>query len=161
VSLGTKVMNYQKHNSDLRILQAEAGRPRFGLAPGWTRVDWKPNLGGGNMIYLRAMALPPTCSLRRSDVRIEAPASLYDPTADGRLQFYRNVWIADSILLFDPRSRQWLPMPRLHSADANGFAYLCIHPDPVSPDRNVLDFIRAMDLFFLNPGYKSAPGERL
>ena len=154
-------MNYRKHNDDLRILQAEARRERFGKTPGWERVDWQPVQAGGNMIYLRKMVLPPTCSPRHSHVKIEAPTSLYEPTGDGRLHFYRNVWVAPSLLLFDHRSGQWYPMPRLHGPDCKGWAYLCIHPDPVPSDRNILDFIRAMDLFFRNPGYKSSAGERL
>ena len=154
-------MQFRKHNEDLRILQAEARRTRFGQTPGWTRVDWKPTPSGGNMIYLRQMALPPTCSLRRTDVRIEAPANLYEPAPGGRLYFYRNVWISPELRLLDPRTRTWEAMPRLHGRDSDGFGFLCIHPDPVTADRNVLDFIRTMDLFMLNPGYKSAAGERL
>ena len=154
-------MNYRKHNEDLRILQAEASRLRFGMTPAWTRVDWKPSPSGGNNVYLRQFVLPPTCSLRRSDVWIEAPGSLYEPAGDGRLHFYRNVFVAPSLHLFDSRTGKWEPMPRLHGPDVNGWAFLCIHPDPVPPDRNVLEFLRVMDLFFLNPGLGSSAGERL
>lgn len=154
-------MNYRKHNEDLRILQAEAARPRFGRVPGWLRVDWKPTSSGGNMIYLRQMALPQTCSLKRTDVKLEAPGNLYEPAGGGRLYFYRNVWISPEVRLFDPRSRTWEPMPRLHGRDSDGFGFLCLHPESVSADKSVLDFVRVLDLFFLNPGYKSAAGERL
>ena len=154
-------MNYRKHNEDLRILQIEAARPRFGQSPGWKRVDWKPTPSGGNLIFLRQMILPPSCSVRRSDIKIEAPANLYEPAGGGRLFFYRNVWIAPDVRLYDPRTRSWAAMPRLHSRDGDNFSFLCVHPDPVTADRNILDFIRTLDLYWTNPGYKSAAGERM
>jgi hypothetical protein len=153
-------MNYRKHNEDLRILQREAARPRFGKQPGWTYVDWKPTRSGSNMIYLRQVALPPTCSMERTDIRIEAPPNLYEPAGGGRLVFYRNLWISPDIRLFDRRRRVWIPVPRLFEAPEDGFAYLCIHPDPVTREKNVLHFLKTMDLFLLNPGYKAGPGER-
>jgi hypothetical protein len=152
-------MNYRLANQDLRILQAEAPRQRFGLVPGFVRVDWKPAACGGNMIYLRQLALPDTCSVRRTDVKLEAPPNLYEPAGDGRLVFYRNVWISPGIKLLDRRKGIWIPVPRLFRRDGDGFAYLCIHPDPVMPGKNILDFIRVMDLFLLNPGFRATPGE--
>lgn len=154
-------MNYKLHNQDLVILQKEVQTPRFGKRPGWQRVDWKPTSAGGNMIYLRQVALPPTCSVERTDLKIEAPANLYEPVNNGLLAFYRNLWISPGIQLFDKRSGEWVVMPRLAGKDSDGFAYLCLHPDPVRPGKNVLDFLKAMDLFLLNPGYKASIFERL
>ena len=154
-------MNYRRHNEDLLILQHEAARPRFGRAPGWGRVDWKPTASGGNMIFLRGLSLPPTCSVARTDIKIEAPPNLYEPVSRGLLAFYRNLWISPGLRLFDRRSRRWHPMPRLFAEDSDGFSFLCVHPDPVTPGKNVLDFIRVLDLFMLNPRLKAAEGEAL
>lgn len=149
-------MNYKLHNEDLRILQAEGPTRRFGRAPGWTWVDWMPPRSGGNMIYLRQVVLPPHCSVERTDIKIEAPANLYEPVGGNRLAFYRNLWISPGIQMFDRKRRRMVGMPRLFGHDADGFSYLCLHPDPVEPGKNVLDFIRVVDLFLLNPGYKAA-----
>ena len=154
-------MNFKLHNQDLIILQKEARSPRFGRAPGWLRVDWKPTPAGGNMIFLRQLALPLSCSSDRTDVKIEAPPNLYEPVGNGELAFYRNLWISPGIKVFDKRKKSWAPMPRLHGRDSDGFAYLCLHPDPVRPGKNILDFIRVVDLFLLNPGYKAAVFEEL
>jgi hypothetical protein len=152
-------MNYTLHNRDLRILQAEAGRPRHGRQPGWRRVDWKPTPSGGNMIYLRQLALPATCSTARTDVKIEAPPNLYEPAAGGMVHFYYNLFISPGIQLFDRRARRWMPMPRLHGRDADGFAFLCVHPKQAARGKNVLEVLRTLDLFLLNPGYKAADWE--
>jgi hypothetical protein len=152
-------MNYRKHNQDLKILQTEAQRTRFKKTPAWTRVDWKPTELGGNMIYLRQVALPPNCSVERTDMKIEAPPNLYEPAGHGLHIFYRNLWIDPRIRMFDTRGRRWVPMPRLFGAGQDGFGYLCVHPDPVTPDKNILDFIRVVDLFLLNPGYKKSAEE--
>jgi hypothetical protein len=154
-------MNVRKHNTDLLILQREGPRPRFSRVPGWVRVDWSPTNCGGNMIYLRQVSLPPSCSVERTDVKIEAPPNLYEPAGDGLLFFYRNIWISPGIRLLDHRRRRSVQMPRLFHRDADGFAYLCLHPDPVTPEKNVLDFVRVMDLFLLNPGYKAGVGEQV
>lgn len=148
-------MNFRLHNMDLQILRAEAGGPRFGRRPAWMRVDWQPTVFGGNIIFLRQVVLPHTCSVERTDVKIEAPPNLYHPLRDGRLVFYRNIWISPDVRFFDKRQRRWVPVPRLQERDGDGFAYLCIHPDPVHPGKNILDFIRVMDLFLLNPGLKA------
>jgi hypothetical protein len=153
-------MNFKKHNQDLVILQREAKRARYGQTPGWMHIDWKLTDAGGNMIFLRQVALPPTCSARRTDIKIETPPNCYEPIGGGRLVFYRNIWISPEIQLFDRRHRAWVPMPRLHGRDSDGFAYLCIHPDSVTPEKNILDFIRVLDLFLLNPGYKASTGEQ-
>jgi hypothetical protein len=73
-------MNIGRHNLDLRILtsQDEKHRQRFGLTPAWTAVDWKRTQYGGNLIFIRQMVLPPICSRRRTDVKIEAPPNLYE-----------------------------------------------------------------------------------
>ncbi len=151
-------MNFRLHNQDLRILQQEGLRPRFGRLPAWTAVDWKPTDHGGNMIFLRQVSLPRNCSVERTDIKIEAPPNLYEPVGE-LLVFYRNIWINPGTRLFDPSRRRWVAMPRLHGRDGDGFAYLCLHPDPVQPGKNVLDLLRVMDLFFLNPGYKAGVGE--
>jgi len=153
-------MNIRLHNDDLRILQAEARTIRFGKSPAWIAVDWKPLRSGANIVYLR-QAVVPNCSVERTDIRIEAPPNLYEPVRGGLLAFYRNIWVSPGIRLFDRRARKWVPMPRLHPPDKDGFAYLCVHPDAVVPGRNILDFIKVMDLFFMNPGYKAELGERV
>jgi hypothetical protein len=112
------------------------------------------------MIYLRQVALPPHCSAPRTDIKIEAPPNLYEPVSGGRFAFYRNIWITPGIQVANKNGRR-LPMPRLHGRDADGFAYLCLHPDPVPLGKNILDFIKTFDLFLLNPGYKAAFGEAL
>src|SRR5258708_39939568 len=93
----TDKMNYKRHNQDLQILQSEAARLRHGRRPGWTRVDWKPTPVGGNMIYLRQVSLPPTCSVARTDIRIEAPPNLYEPAGGGFVHFFRNLFISPGI----------------------------------------------------------------
>lgn len=157
-------MKFKLHNLDLEILQREAARPRFGKRPGWTRVDWKPTRTGGNMIYLRQVSLPSTCSVKRTDIKIEAPPNLYEPAGrDGRgnelLHFYYNLFVSPGIKLLERRSGHWISMPRLHGRDGDGFAFLCIHPRTVTHGTNVLAFIRTMDLFFMNPGYKAGNWE--
>jgi len=152
-------MNIKKLNQDLIILQNEGPRERFGQKPGWQRADWSKTPYGGLMVFLRGCAMPPTCSVRRTDVRLEAPPSIYDRLADGRLVFYRNLWLAPDLQLFDRRRKSWLAMPRLFAPDESGWAFLCIHPEPVSPERNVLHFLKALDLFLLNPGRKAAMDE--
>ena len=154
-------MNFQKHNQDLKILQLEGRRSRFGKTPGWTGVDWKPTRLGGNVIFLRQVALPPTCSVQRTDIKIEAPPNLYEPAGNGLLVFYRNLWISPGVRLWQARARSWEPMPRLFDGDGDGFGFLCVHPDPVSAEKNILDFIRVVDLYLLNPGYKKSAAERL
>lgn len=153
-------MNFKLHNEDLRILQAEGRRARFGRAPAWTTVDWKPTRSGGNMIFLRQFSLP-NCSVVRTDVKIEAPPNLYEPVGGGLLAFYRNLWISPGIQIWDPRRRCWARMPRLFGRDSDGFAYLCLHPDPVRPGKNILDFLRVVDLFLMNPGHKAEFWEAL
>lgn len=152
-------MNWRLHNEDLRILQREARGRRFRRVPAWTATDWAPTALGGNMIYLRKVSLPPTCSVQRTDIKIEAPPNLYDPLGGGKRIFYRNIWISPGIHLFDRRTRRWVPIPRLFGRDSDGFAYLCLHPDPVGSGKNILDFLRVMDLFLLNPGYKAEAWE--
>lgn len=152
-------MNFKLHNQDLRILQAEAARPRHGRSPGWTRVDWRPTPAGGNMIYLRQVSLPPTCSVARTDIRIEAPPNLYEPAGGGLLHFYYNLFISPGIQLLDRRTGRWIAMPRLHGRDTDGFAFLCIHPKQAASGTNVLALIRTLDLFLMNPGYKAGSWE--
>ena len=152
-------MNYKLHNQDLRILQAEALQPRHGRRPGWTRVDWKPTRLGGNMIFLRQVSLPPTCSVARTDLRIEAPPNLYEPAGAGFVHFYHNVFISPGIQLLNRRTGRWIAMPRLHGRDADGFAFLCIHPKQVANGSNVLALILTLDLFLMNPGYKAEAWE--
>lgn len=118
-------------------------------------MDWKGTRTGGNTVLLRQVSLPPNCSVPRTDIKIEAPPNLYEPVGRGILAFYRNVWIAPGVRVLHPQRRTWVPMPRLFGRDEDGFAYLCLHPDPVRPGKNVLDFIRAMDLFLLNLDYKA------
>lgn len=154
-------MNFKLHNQDLRILQTEATKPRFGRSPAWMQVDWKATRSGGNMIYLRQVVLPPNCSVERTDMKIEAPPNLYEPVGGERLAFYRNFWISPGIQLFDRKRRRMVGMPRLFGHDADGFSYLCLHPDPVESGKNILDFIRVVDLFLLNPGYKASILEAL
>ena len=157
-------MNFKLHNLDLGILKHEAARARFGRRPGWERVDWKPTGAGGNMIYLRQVSLPPTCSVARTDIKLEAPPNLYEPAGrDDRgnalVHFYYNLFISPGIELHDRRTGHWIPMPRLHGGDADRFAFLCVHPRTVTRGTNVLAFIRTMDLFFMNPGYKAGGWE--
>jgi hypothetical protein len=152
-------MNYRLHNQDLVILQREAKAKRFGRVPAWTRVTWAPTPLGGNMVYIVGLALPDRCSAPRTDVKLEAPPNLYEPAGNGRLVFYRNLYVRPGIRVFWSERRQWVPMPRLFGRDADGFAYLCIHPGDVAPGKNVLDFIRVFDLFLFNPGYKAASHE--
>ena len=154
-------MNFKMHNEDLRILQAEAQGTRFGQTPAWTHVDWKPKSFGGNMIFLRQFALPPQCSVKRTDVKIEAPPNLYEPVRNGRLVFYRNLWISPGIQVFDPKRGRMVAMPRLYGRDRDGFSYLCLHPDPVESGTNILSFLRIFDLFVANPGYKAGLLEAL
>ena len=157
-------MNFKLHNLDLEILQRNGARPRHGRRPGWSSVDWKPTRAGGNMIYLRKLSLPPTCSVARTDIKIEAPGNLYEPAGrDGRgnelLHFYYNVFISPGIKLLDRCSGRWIPMPRLHGRDADGFAFLCIHPRKVTRGTNVLHLLTTLDLFLKNPGYKAGSWE--
>ena len=98
-------MDFARHNRDLHILtsQEERSRQRFDLAPAWTAVDWKPTQHGGNMIYIRQMVLPQVCSRRRTDVKIEAPPNLYEPAGGSGYHFYRNIWVAPGLEVWDPR----------------------------------------------------------
>ncbi len=148
-------MNFKLHNEDLRILQVEGRRPRFGRAPGWTMVDWKPTRSGGNIVFLRQFSVPPSCSVERTDIKLEAPPNLYEPVGRGLLAFYRNVWISPGVRVWDRRRKRWASMPRLFGRDSDGFAYLCLHPVPVRPGKNVLDLLRVLDLHLLNPGHKA------
>lgn len=155
-------MNVARHNFDLRILTSpeEWGRQRFGMSPAWTAVDWKPTAHGGNMIYIRQLVLPPVCSTRRTDVKIEAPPNLYETSGTGQYHFYRNIWVAPGLQVWDPRRRLWARFPRLfEETGSDGFAFLCIHPRPASERETILDFLRILDLHLLNPGLHATSGE--
>ena len=155
-------MDIQRHNRDLLILQREAPRPRFGKSPGWARVDWIPTVHGGNIIMLEAMVLPDVCSPDQTDVKIEAPPSLYEPASSGRTHFYRNIWITPDLRVWNRQKRCWQPIPRLHEPrQGSRFAYLCIHPGFASGDSNILDFLKVLELHFLNPGLHATAGEEL
>ena len=157
-------MNSARHNLDLRILMSEQerGHQRFGLAPAWTAVDWKPTQHGGNIIYIRQMVLPPICSRRRTDVKIEAPPNLYEAAGRNGYHFYRNIWVAPGLEVWDSRRKRWARFPRLFEEAGNdGFAYLCIHPRQASERETILDFLRIMDLHLLNPGLHATTGENL
>jgi len=157
-------MNYERHNQDLRMLTSaeEMARSRFGLSPVWTAVDWKPTAHGGSFVYLRNLVLPPNCSQRRTDVKIEAPPNLYEPARDNRYHFYRNIWVAPGLEVWDPKRSRWAKFPRLFDqADDDGFAYLCIHPRQCSAKETILDFLRVLDLHLLNPGFHAQTGEAL
>jgi hypothetical protein len=156
-------MNVERHNQDLRILLREAPLPRFGKEPpGWVRVDWKPTALGGNIVILEKMVLPGACSEARTDVKIEAPPNLYEPAPSGGFYFYRNIWVAPNLKVWDRRNRCWQPVPRLHEATgASRFAYLCIHPGLASGEANILDFLRILDLHLLNPGLHASSSEPL
>jgi hypothetical protein len=157
-------MNVPRHNQDLQILMspAEMARPRFGITPAWQAVDWQTTLHHGNMVYLRQYVLPPTCSLRKTDVRIEAPPNLYDVLADGGYAFYRNIWVVPGLELWDSRRKRWAKVPRLfEQSGSDGFAYLCIHPGRASEKETILDFLRVLDLHLLNPGLHATAGEAL
>lgn len=157
-------MNVDRHNLDLRILSSleERQRERFGMLPAWATADWKPTAYGGNMIYLREMVLPPVCSRRRTDVKIEAPPNLYDPIPGCGFHFYRNVWIAPGLEVWDTSRKRWAKVPRLFDAvGEDGFAFLCIHPKRASEKETILDFLRVLDLHLLNPGFHAAGGEDL
>ena len=157
-------MDFARHNRDLQILtsQEERSKQRFGLAPAWTAVDWKPTQHGGNMIYIRQMVLPPVCSRRRTDVKIEAPPNLYESAGGTGYHFYRNIWVAPGLEVWDPRRKCWAKFPRLFvEAGNDGFAYLCIHPRQASEKETILDFLRILDLHLLNPGLHATTGEAL
>jgi hypothetical protein len=157
-------MNIARHNRDLRLLCSleEMDRSRFGMAPGWSAVDWKPTAHGGNLIFIRGYVLPPNCSRRRSDVKIEAPPNLYEPCGGGSSYiFYRNMWLAPGIEIWNPQGNCWTKVPRLfEQAAEDGFAFICIHPQHVTNAHStIFHFLRALDLHLLNPGFKAQPGE--
>lgn len=157
-------MNVARHNLDLRILMSseEMARMRFGRVPGWKAADWKPTQHGGNMIYLRQLVLPPVCSRRRTDVKIEAPPNLYESVNGSEYHFYRNIWVAPGLEVWDSRHKRWAKFPRLFEDVGNdGFAYLCIHPRRASKKETILDFLRILDLHLLNPGLHATTGEAL
>lgn len=150
-------------NRDLRILQnkAEAEHPRFDISPGWAAVDWAQTPYGGVMIYLRNLVLPPVCSVRLTDAKIEAPPNLYDSVGNSHYAFYRNIWIVPDLEIWDRNRRRWAPVPRLFRGSEDGFAFLCIHPGNVGEHDNILSFLRILDLHLLNPGFKAGVGESL
>lgn len=157
-------MDVARHNRDLRLLTSpeEMAHDRFGMTPGWTSTDWKPTTHGGNFIYIRGYVLPPNCSRRRSDLKIEAPPNLYELIGvTGSFAFYRNIWLGPDVKIWNPRSRTWARVPRLfEEIGEDGFAYLCIHPHHVSNTHStIFHFLRALDLHLLNPGFKAQPGE--
>jgi hypothetical protein len=155
-------MNFARHNEDLRILTSreEMARQRFGFAPAWTGVDWKPTQHGGNTIFIRQLVLPPICSRGRTDVKIEAPPNLYEAAGGSGYHFYRNIWVAPGLEVWDSRHKRWAKFPRLFAETGDdGFAYLCIHPRPASEKETILDFIRILDLHLLNPGLHATTGE--
>jgi hypothetical protein len=151
-------MNFKRHNMDLILLQEWAKRPRHGRSPGWTGVDWQQTSVGGNMVRISGLSLVGVCSKERTDLKIEAPPDLYQPVGK-RLVFYRNVFIDPGLQVFHPTQKRFVPIPRLHPAGQDGLAFLCIHPDPVSPDKNVLWLLEVFDLFLLNPMYKALSSE--
>lgn len=157
-------MNIARHNLDLRILtsQEELSRVRFGLSPAWKAVDWQPTAIGGNMIYIRQLALPPICLQRRTDMKIEAPPNLYETAGSGGYHFYRNIWVVPGLQVWNRRQKSWAKCPRLFEEVGNdGFAYLCIHPRRASEKETILDFLRVLDLHLLNPGLHATTGENL
>jgi hypothetical protein len=151
-------MNYRLHNQDLLVLRDCASRPRHGRTPGWRAVDWQPTSCGGNLIFLLGLSLLPNCSKERTDLKIEAPPDLYHPIGD-RFVFYRNLWMDPDIEVFHPTRRRFVRLPRLHAPGADGLAFLCIHPNPVSHDKNVLWLLTVLDLFLTNPYYRATSEE--
>lgn len=112
------------------------------------------------MIFIRQMVLPQVCSRRRSDVKIEAPPNLYDPVPGGGYRFYRNIWVAPGLQIWDARRNRWAKSPRLaEQTGDDGFAYLCIHPKHASNKETILDFLRVLDLHLLNPGLHASSNE--
>jgi len=143
-------MNVARFNNDLRILEREYNlNDRYGRVS-QRNVFWKPNRGGSYTMYVQGVTLPENANMRKTNVKIEAPLNLYDPAGGGRRYFYSNIWIDPNIKIRHPRRRGWGQLPRLNQRDSDGFAYLCIHPDTIQGNENILHFIATLKLFIKN-----------
>lgn len=143
-------MNVAGFNSDLRILEREYNvYDRFGRLLR-RNVNWKPNGYGTYTIYIQGVTLPDNANMRKTNVKIEVPHNVYDPAPGGRRYFYANIWIDPRVKIRHPRGRGWGQLPRLHQRDPDGFSYLCIHPDTVGGNENILHFIATLKIFIKN-----------
>jgi len=143
-------MNVAKFNADLRILEREYNiRDKFGRTL-QRNVFWKPNADGTYKVFVQGVSLPDNANLRKTNVKIHAPANLYDPAGGRRRYFYQNIWVDPRIKVKHPRRGGWGQLPRLHQRDSDGFSYLCIHPAEIEGSENILHFLATLKLFVKN-----------
>lgn len=158
-------MDVRKFNRDLEILMRRYDiRDKQGRVIKYG-VDWsvKP---GDMWIIVRGVELPyPRTNLRRSNVKILVPDNLYDPAPDGGYYFYQHIYIDPKLKIWHPRRRCYVQVPRMYDSmiwrpgegyirvprGYKNWSYLCIHPPRViRGDKNVLDFIRILQIFLNN-----------
>lgn len=118
--------------------------------PAWKRHTWRVNTDGSFEVLLEGYPLPPNARPDRVSLRIEGRKCLYDPAGPGQYHFFRNVWLSKPVEVLIPGTRQYGPLPRLHSQDPTEWYYLCVHPGTVDAEGNIVNFLRILELFVSN-----------
>jgi len=143
-------MNVTKANRDFEILKRQRRRQANSEAPRWSKHTWRRHDDNTFELFLFEYRLPPNARPRTVHLRIEGRKNLYDPAGDGKLHFYRNVWFSKEVKV-PATSGQYVRLPRLYDADSKGWFYVCVHPSgQVKPSKNVLSFLRVIDLYVKN-----------
>ncbi len=143
-------MNVKQFNNDLRILEREFNQSdKFGRTIK-RNVNWKPNGDGSYTVFVQGVTLPDNANMPKTNIKIYAPVNLYDSAGGNRKYFYSNIWVDPGIKIRHPNSGKWGNLPRLFKRDSDGFAYLCVHPDTIQGNENILFFIATLKVFIKN-----------
>jgi len=143
-------MNVARFNNDLRILEREYNVcDRFGRLLK-RNVFWKPDGYRRYSIYIQGVTLPDNANMRKTNVKIEVPQNVYDPAPGGSRYFYANIWIDPRVRIRHPKHGGWGQLPRLHRRDPDGFGFLCVHPDTIEGNENILHLLALLKIFIKN-----------
>lgn len=143
-------MDVRKFNTDLHILEREYNiHDKYGRTL-LRNVFWKSNGDGSYTVYIKGVSLPDNANMKKTNIKIYAPANLYDPAGVVKKYFYSNIWIDPNVKIKYPNQKGWGQLPRLHCRDSDGFAYLCFHPQEIQGNENVLHFIATLKVFIKN-----------
>lgn len=143
-------MDIERFNLDLRLLEHKYNVHDARGRLTQRNVDWKANGDGSYNVYIRGVKLPANAKPNITNVKIYAPANLYDPAGGNRRYFYSNIWMDPNIQVRSRTGKGWNKLPRLYQADVDGFAYLCIHPDTITGRENILHFLATLQVYVKN-----------
>jgi len=143
-------MNARMLNKDLLILQKKYDkRDAYGRITQYG-VDWT-DTPRNRIIIVRGVEMPyPRTNLKTSNIKIMVPENVYDRAPNG-YYFYQNVFVDPKLEIWHEKKKRYVSIPRHYKADKDGWSFLCIHPNGiVSEEKNVLDFIRILQVYLKN-----------